>query len=208
MKSNAEIAALVESLRCDAVDEKPVHVDWSALRGPDGDGFSVYEAVRCEGCGEVVLLWDGQGGEPHDEVDRDASCEGHVPLSEGPMMNYFYPVEITDKAWAARQIASLPLCVVEFGDGKTGLALTGGGMDLSWEICEAHVLIGFLPPAHFARLDAMADKRYSDRARIVIAACRRSCQVLAGWTQSRIESLDRLEKGLRAEARERRKKSK
>ena len=32
MKSNAEIAALVESLRCDAVDEKPVHVDWSALR--------------------------------------------------------------------------------------------------------------------------------------------------------------------------------
>jgi hypothetical protein len=82
---------------------------------------------------------------------------------EGPMMNYAYPVTSEVDAdvsaqWAVR-IAGLPLCVVEL-DGYTGLALTGGGTDLSWEIAEAFIRIGYYPPLGVCSdLPAMADKR-------------------------------------------------
>ena len=40
-----------------------------------------------------------------------------------------------------------PVCVVNFVEDGAVLALTGGGMDLSWELCHAYVVLGFLPPA-------------------------------------------------------------
>lgn len=79
--------------------------------------------------------------------------------AEGPMMNYWYPVERIDSdddaVSAAVAIRDLPLCVVRVGDDY-GFALTGGGMDLSWDICAAYVATGNLPPAHFADLPSFA----------------------------------------------------
>lgn len=68
--------------------------------------------------------------------------------AEGPMMNYFWPVHNRGNLEEmAVSIADLPLCVVEFEDsGEIGLALTGGGMDLSWEIAEAYIRLGYRPP--------------------------------------------------------------
>lgn len=109
---------------------------------------------------------------------------------EAPMMDYYYPLpDFVDmlrmRGWsleeAGRQVATdLPLCIVGFGDEeKYGLALTGGGMDLSWEICEAHMRLGYLPPFHFAsHLPRMADLTLDERVRWVIAGCQRSCQVM------------------------------
>jgi hypothetical protein len=96
------------------------------------------------------------------------------------MMNYAYPLESlridmrgtllgdsvpdsigahgfpTTVHEAAHALRGLPLCIIERLDGEGyELALTGGGMDLSWEICEAFVRLGFLPPVHFCDLPDM-----------------------------------------------------
>jgi hypothetical protein len=102
--------------------------------------------------------------------------------AEGPMMNYRYPI---DDKWfnadGARRIADL----------EVYLALTGGGMDLSWEICEAYVRLGCLPPSHF-ELPAMAGKKLTERTALVLTAVERSNDVLTGWAQSRKERTSRL----------------
>ena len=111
-------------------------------------------------------------------------------------MNYWYPLndlyqirQILRDAHAlgphaaAIAIVDLPLCVVRVNDAW-GLALTGGGMDLSWEIAAAYVALGYLPPTHF-RLPAMCGRGSSARDRFIISAYRRSCQVQIGWLKGR-----------------------
>jgi hypothetical protein len=91
--------------------------------------------------------------------------------ADGPMMNYFYPVSDYTRGgmedWAAT-IADLPLCVVEL-DGERGLALTGGGMDLSWEIAEAYVRLGYYPPS-WLELPAMSGRGESAKDRAIASA--------------------------------------
>src|SRR5204862_260320 len=82
----------------------------------------------------------------------DAAMDGRCDQAEGPMMNSFYLLEEGGPygrtpdldAWAA-ELDGLPLCAVQLA-GDYGLALTGGGMDLSWEIAEAHLRLGYRVP--------------------------------------------------------------
>lgn len=91
--------------------------------------------------------------------------------AEGPMMNYFYPVTNHDDiAEMAAHIADLPLCVVELEDtGEIGLALTGGGMDLSWEIAEAFIRLGYRPPLSID-LPAMVGRGESETDQAIVLA--------------------------------------
>jgi len=76
-------------------------------------------------------------------------------------------------------LARLPVCVVSTDDGLA-LALTGGGMDLTWEIVEAYMIAGQLPPAVLAgRLPHMAGRGVSENDRAIIAACHESLRVAA-----------------------------
>jgi hypothetical protein len=95
------------------------------------------------------------------------------------MMVFFYEVDIRDCVDAAKEISHLPLCVVEKEDGTTGLALTGGGMDLSWEICDAFISLGFLPPVHFCRLPYMVGWEHDPRSTRILEACLESAEVAA-----------------------------
>jgi hypothetical protein len=104
----------------------------------------------------LEFLYEHFGGELQDWIDRD----------NGPMMGCCYPLPkphcgLSD-TWGwntddASKLDDLPLCIVEFDTDTYGLALTGGGMDLSWEICEAFMRLRFLPPVHFEP-PAMAGK--------------------------------------------------
>jgi hypothetical protein len=108
-------------------------------------------------------------------------------LSDGPAMNYYYPIESNDVRATALAVRDLPLCVVEMNDrDTTGLVLTGGGMDLSWEICEGYIACGHYPPAHFADLPVYADRGKSEKDRRTIQACIRSCEILANWLNGRV----------------------
>jgi hypothetical protein len=182
----------MNGLSVDALESSPVNVDgWEAsdLDGFGGnDSWRFWEAVKCDECGEIVVRENGGGEGRHSDVDSDRECGGLVPEASGPMMNYWYPVRLRDPEAAARAIAHLPLCVVEV-NGDTGLALTGGGMDLSWEICEAFLALSFYPPTHFAALPEMAGRGRSAADKRLMRACEESFRVSMQWAQSGIKRL-------------------
>jgi hypothetical protein len=91
-----------------------------------------------------------------------------VDVETGPLMNYWYPISGIDDdnaAEAAMTIRDVNLCVVQV-DGAYGLALTGGGQDYSWDIAAAYVMLGILPPVHFADLPNMAGQIRPDNPKL------------------------------------------
>lgn len=148
-----------------------VHIDGRTYeRGSDD-----YEYEHTDDEGELT---EGAFSEEDFDALFDLDVETHG--CEGPMMNYWYPFEsITDQdeaTGAAAKIADLPLCVVEV-QGSYGLALTGGGMNMSWYIVGAYVRLGYLPPLHFVSgIGSPVDEAGADRATL-IAACLRTLDV-------------------------------
>lgn len=117
---------------------------------------------------------------------------------EGPMMSYYYPFQEPyrfDPLKDAVKIADLPLCIVKVGE-QYGLALTGGGMDLSWEICEAFTRLGMLPPTNMVDLPNMAGKRRSERNLYIVEACREAVRREISYLGRRLERLDEAQKKL------------
>lgn len=192
----------LEGLSCGAIETAPVDIDWSS---PDFEENHFYEAVECDACGAAVVISDGGGDCRHREWDSEAEhkgepCDGWLPSADGPMMNYWYPVKLrTSVEDAARAISHLPLCIVEV-NGETGLALTGGGMNLSWEVCAAFLALGFLPPTHFAGLPEMGGRGASASDRRLIRACEESFRVSMSWAQSGISRLKELRRTMRERA--------
>lgn len=172
----------MNDLRNDAILTKPVDHSWDYENYPESWEF--FEAVECENCGHTACIY----GE-----DDCPECGEYMGCTEGPMMNYYYPIpwsDDLDPEVAAIAIAHLPLCIVSLPDWDGyALALTGGGMDLSWEICEAFICLGYYPPAHFAgKLPDMAGR---DRAADAVTAghCAKALQIAIAWMQ---RDLDRL----------------
>lgn len=104
---------------------------------------------------------------------------------EQPMMNYFYPLPnfkniVSDPEIAAKKLArTVSLCLIYLtAEDEYGMALTGGGMDLSWDICEAYVRLGYLPPVEFCRLPEFAGMRLTPTKKKIITACRRSLKIM------------------------------
>lgn len=162
----------VSDLSLAALDIQPVSYDWADHVG-DGSWES-YEVSECEECGVSLI---GRGGEAHKELDSDSNCDGNVPLNEGPMMNYFYalPCFNQDSEEAAKKLKDAALCLVHFYDAtdedqEYALALTGGGMDMTWDICWAFIALGYVPPRHFWRLPKMAGYKLTPERKLVIDA--------------------------------------
>lgn len=200
------IKETIENLRTCAVDEKHRRIDdWAALAGEDLEGWEAFEEVECQECGQSFVMSSRMGHdecryicpeiEDEDGEEAENECMGMIEEEVGPMMNLFYPCPLDDPEEAARAISHLPLCVVVFEDGETGFSLTGGGMDLSWEICAAYIACGYLPPVEFCDLPDMAGRgRYKDTA-LVLAGCQRSCEVAEGWAARKRERLAKLAQG-------------
>jgi hypothetical protein len=183
------IPALVEDLSCDHILSHPIPYDWTAWHGDDSEErpWSSAEVVACPNCTRFVVAVDGVI-EEHNVDAGDGDCEtcdgSNEPCqeAEGPMMSYWYPCTFPDDMIeAARALGINTVCAVTV-DGKEGLALTGGGMDLSWEICAAFVTMGCLPPMHFASdLPMMGGIRLDPGNLLTLAAAQRSCEVAASW---------------------------
>lgn len=198
----------MSDLYVDSVRTMPLYRDWSES-ARDGDGeplWTSYEAFRCEsdGCPFTVVSTGGEvrcddesgtlylGRERFDpfayysDERPPEPCGEYIGDAEGPMMNYAYPLDgdrVSEDS--AVRLADLPLALVET-DGGWFLALTGGGMDLSWEICAGYVRLGSYPPAHFASnlagIGTMGNERaewYAD----TLAAARESLRIAASWAE-------------------------
>ena len=209
---------LIDSLSCENVDTKPLAVDWREEWSSGGSGDlpdeTFYESTRCQSCGEILTFAGGHSGGNHREVwadsanydpdadDSDLTCDGYVGPCEGPMMNYAYPCDWKDGEAAARALVDLPLVPVVLSDGEHALALTGGGMDLSWEICHAYILLGNLPPLHHcADLPRYVDRGLGERQRLVLDAAERTASVNEAWAQRAKERIGETRKWLASETR-------
>lgn len=127
-----------------------------------------------------------------------------------PMMNYYYPLpdfehsalgsqlpseyEQTSAEIKARLDLAGSVTLVHFIESdEYALALTGGGMDLRWDICRGYILLGYLPPRQFINLPRFAGMDLdAPKNAIVIEACRKSIQVLRGWLDTDERGLDLL----------------
>jgi hypothetical protein len=175
----------VKQLYCDTVTYKPRDMDWSEGYIEEWEIIQPYD------------MDDFKDNVDWNETHLGASDYDCMVEDNQPMMNYFYPLPnearyggALDK-YDAQAIINLPLCIVNLvEEGETGLALTGGGMDLSWEICEAYIRLGYLPPLHFCELPRMAGRGTSARDRTIIRACKRSCAVSIGWATLTKKHLD------------------
>lgn len=165
----------------------------------DGETGETHTLVYVRGLGPLAIVVDGEAITRSEIADRIAEANVHgedaeTPLeqvsrwarvmdrswegtdrAEGPMMSSYWPVrddatdlDEDDLCRMAAKIAHLPLCVV-YVDGTVGLALTGGGMDLSWEIAEAFIRIGYYPPTGLGTLPQMA-MEYTDKHRAIVRA--------------------------------------
>lgn len=173
---------------------------WTPLSFNYGEGYGseweYKEASRCEECGHVDLAY----GE-----ERCPKCDEGYLWADGPMMNNWYllPDDIfrygtdplpADEVEAAKRLVSLPLCIVEphfNADSRQtpsdwGMALTGGGMDLIWEIAEAYMRLGYLPPARL-RLPKMAGYDPNDRRRWIVEGLIRAGEITSSWAKRSAE---------------------
>lgn len=141
--------------------------------------------------------WGWDAYSPPGEEDEDF---------EGPLMSYFYPLPSFDPGRpeeTAKKLAGLPLCLVGLIDGEGytrewGMALTAGGMDLSWEICRGYIRMGYLPPLEFCRLPLFAGMRLTEETQLVLAACRESiahAEKKIAYLKHKLEGVEKWLKG-------------
>lgn len=177
----------VDELSAGSLSVGSVNYDWSSGYP---DEWTFVQVPDCPQCGddERVNFVDGYWCCYGKDGDHEWGWEIEDQYTEGPMMNYYYPIDSFvishhDSIYgAAMRLKGLPLCIVDFqtGDawsGRYGLALTGGGMDLSWEICEAFMRLGELPPTHFADLPGMAGRPRNEVDAWIVRGCLRSFEV-------------------------------
>ncbi len=174
MKTTTEKLMDVKQMRNANSSSRPIDFDWTEGFGEKWDYVA---ACKCDKCGQVVV---GAGESiQHCELNGESDCEGYCTLA-GPMMNYYYPLDMRsdfDPVEAAKGLASLPLVIVQFLDSdKYGLALSGGGMDFSWEICESFMRLETLPPVYFCDLPRMAGRPNGSVDYWIIAGCLRAVQ--------------------------------
>lgn len=155
-----------------------------------------------------IVVMDDYEDAIHDVVDLFIETYVQLDCCEGPMMNYVYPLESIDTL-GLESAANLPgsICLVQFSDGNQdrglpefGLALTGGGMDLSWCIAGAYVALGFRPPSGVvSNLPRFAGERMTPIKALILQTMREEQEGVIRRAQSAIKLLGEvaewLEKG-------------
>lgn len=168
---------------------------------PEADELVLRDDVTVEALREKVIeeidneyldgieKWRDKAREAYQEDDSERF---------NPMMNYYYPLPDFDGNEAGEGQLLLDrhggaVAIVELdpnGDTQYALALTGGGMDLRWDICEGFMLLGYLPPVYFVDLPRFAGKQLTERAAWIIDGCIEACKTQeeqAAFARKRLE---------------------
>lgn len=190
-------------LYVDAIDAKPVDFDWSEGCGegdsgweiiyPDVSGWTPAQCFRWLDDRTNIRPDFSRAQTADDVIEAWRECVGDQMQASDyePVMNYYYPLPELRMTPEAAQSALEQIntaCVVALVHGDPVLALAGGGMDLSWDICRAYIALGYYPPVHFAgRLPGQGER---DVQTAEIAA--ESCRIAARWAAQRVEDAERM----------------
>jgi len=121
--------------------------------------------------------WDIAFALTDEEMDNEAFA---------PLMNYIYPLgshfQVPDHV--KERLVNTTIVLI---DGEYFLALTGGGMDLSWEICESYIRLGFYPPVHFCRLPRMTGRGETACDKHTVRCCNESLRTIVRWYSQRLK---------------------
>lgn len=181
----------MSDLYCDHILTTPRDFDFGQGYAETWDvvqpNFGEWTTEQCR----AFLNDQGYSVADDDELDvlRDKARETWDENQLGaPMMNYAYAIKVRgDVHEAADKLLDLPLTLVYFLDTEEyALALTGGGMDLSAEICKAYIALGQRPPVHFCSIPRMAGREYSQE---FLATLIESCEIAQRWAQNTIDDL-------------------
>jgi hypothetical protein len=199
--------AFGDGLSYELIDEKPRKFNF-------GEGYTetwevVYPNIT-DWDKKRIKQWLDDHGIDYDkslseaELKTKVSEEIYEVDDYSPMMNYIYPLPEdfeagnydTDELLRQTTVVNIK---DSWGDWVPVLALTGGGMDFSWEIAESYMNLGFYPPAHFCGLPDMAGitfdekaKYYSERKLKTLNACLKSFDGIKHRGQSGFNDLERL----------------
>jgi len=138
---------------------------------------------------------------PFSQTDEEMENEEFAP-----MMNYRYPLpHFDDKKLSDEDIkkaldrAGAVTLITDLKSDEKYLALTGGGMDMSWDIVKGYVNLGFAPPAQFCRnLPSFAGNRLTSENKEAIEGCRKSLSAQKDWNVRGLERLKDLEATMHA----------
>jgi hypothetical protein len=169
-----------KKLRSDFVDSNPVSFDFN-----DRCDWEFFSAVTCAECKHTYVTEYYESYCP--------KCD-NTNYDDGPLYNYIYPINfrvVGGEEKAALAIKNTGLLIIKTGD-EYYMALGGAGMNMSWEICEAYMLLGFLPPTHFAKLPDLAGLRKNARVKWILAGVRRSLRLSRLWLASSLYHVNHL----------------
>lgn len=135
--------------------DEPADFDWSDA-WDDSEQDTRYEFWETVPDDDQLIYSSGSGsalrftkaGTLAAAQEHENGYEGEAP--EGPLMNGYWPLTSGNlpNDWEPEQVAMrirhLSVCLV-LVDDQYGLALTGGGMDLRWNLAAAAIGAGFLP---------------------------------------------------------------
>ena len=190
-------------LRNDAVNIQPIDFDFSEGFGetweivyPNSATFSrefKLSDLKYRGYETDELEDDDELNELFEQVGWEDSPDELLP-----MMNFAYKLPSRVNLMPSGDLESSQARLVEHGGSVTlvtihdepYIALTGGGMDLSWDICGAYVLLGFLPPLHFCDLPHFAGLKLTKGNRAILDACLVSAEIAAQWANRAKERLE------------------
>ncbi|VGO13899.1 hypothetical protein PDESU_02456 [Pontiella desulfatans] len=144
-----------------------------------------YEGLSCELIDSKPQDFDfSEGYMEHWEVPLVTSEEDEDRYM--PMMNYMYPLGESFEVPDDFRAKLVNTTIIQMDD-EYYLALTGGGMDMTWEICESFINLGYYPPVHFCRLPAMCGRGSRKFDRHIIAVCNESIRILIKWLEGRLK---------------------
>jgi hypothetical protein len=175
----------------------PINMDWQLEAGLDNESWSVIEPEWDRESAVKFLEYhcqDVNAADDDDEVIEQARGAWTDHESGIPMMNYYYPIELlhgleVEKLQLKMELEGMATTLVLVND-EPAIVLTGGGMDLSWDICWGFILCGCYPPAHFCRLPEFAGRQPSDRNLMILAACSKTLECVKLQTTRSEEYLD------------------
>lgn len=130
-----------------------INYDWEKADGADGvPDWDMWEAHLSDPGKRrpYIAIYDSEDAQWYrfDSEDQLQEMDEEPPTPDGPLMNYYWPLAENGLRYGPARTASrmwqLGTCLVRVGN-TYGIALVGGGMDLSWNLAASAVAAGYYP---------------------------------------------------------------